>query len=84
MGNVRLLDNGKHDAYYLAEGNNPAIISKETFQAVQIEKQQRSNVIKGKTEVSEKAKNTVRRSRFRKGSFLYLARCIYEIFLLCK
>ena len=34
MGNVRLLDNGKHDAYYLAEGNNPAIISKETFQAV--------------------------------------------------
>jgi site-specific DNA recombinase len=48
MGNVRLLDNGKHDAYYLAEGNNPAIISKETFQAVQIKKQQRSNVIKGK------------------------------------
>lgn len=44
MGNVRLLDNGKHDAYYLAEGNNPAIISKETFQAVQIKKQQRSNV----------------------------------------
>ena len=47
MGNVRLLDNGKHDAYYLAEGNNPAIISKETFQAVQIEKQHRSNVAKG-------------------------------------
>ena len=45
-GNVRLLDDGKHDAYYLAEGNNPAIISKETFQAVQIEKQHRSNVTK--------------------------------------
>jgi len=69
MGNVRLLDNGKHDAYYLAEGNNPAIISKETFQAVQIEKQQRSNVIKGKDGSKRKAKNTVRRSRFRKGSF---------------
>jgi len=37
MGNVRLLDNGKHEAYYRAEGNNPAIISKETFQAVKIE-----------------------------------------------
>ncbi len=44
-GTVRLLDNGKHDSYYRAENNNPAIISKETFQAVQIEKQHRSNVI---------------------------------------
>ena len=56
MGNVRLLDNGKHDAYYLAEGNNPAIISKETFQAVQIEKQQRSNVIKVKDGSKRKGK----------------------------
>lgn len=47
FGNVRLLDNGKHDLCYLAEGNNPAIISMETFQAVQLEKQHRSNVIKG-------------------------------------
>jgi DNA invertase Pin-like site-specific DNA recombinase len=46
IGNARLLDNGKHDSYYLAEDNNPAIISKETFQAVQIEKQHRSNVTK--------------------------------------
>jgi DNA invertase Pin-like site-specific DNA recombinase len=45
-GNVRLLDNGKYDACFLAEDNNPAIISKEIFQAVQIEKQCRSNVIK--------------------------------------
>ena len=30
MGTVRLLDNGKHDAYYRAENNNPAIIPKET------------------------------------------------------
>ena len=44
-GTVRLLDNGKHDSYYQAENNNPAIVSKETFQAVQIEKQHRSNVI---------------------------------------
>jgi hypothetical protein len=47
IGNVRLLDDGKHDAYYLAEDNNPAIISKEMFQAVQIEKQRRSNITKG-------------------------------------
>jgi len=53
---VRLLDNGKHDAYYLAEGNNPAIISKETFQAVQIEKQQRSNVIKSEDSNQKKSK----------------------------
>ncbi len=31
----------------MAEGNNPAIISKEMYQAVQIEKQHRSNVIEG-------------------------------------
>lgn len=47
-GNVRLLDNGKHDLSYLAEGNNPPIISKEMYQAVQLEKQRRSNVIKSK------------------------------------
>ncbi|TFG95203.1 MAG: recombinase family protein, partial [Calditrichales bacterium] len=47
-GNVRLLDDGKHDAYYLSEDNNPAIVSKQTFQAVKIEKQHRSNVIRGK------------------------------------
>lgn len=47
MGNVRLLDNGKHDLCYLAEDNNPAIISKEILQAVQLEKQHRSNVTKG-------------------------------------
>ncbi len=46
IGNVRLLDDGKHDAHYLAQGNNPAIITKEIFQAVQIEKQHRSNVTK--------------------------------------
>ena len=56
IGNVRLLDDGKHSSYYLVEDNNPAIISKETFQAVQIEKQQRSNVIKGKDGSKRKSK----------------------------
>lgn len=56
MGNVRLLDNGKHDSYYRAENNNPAIISKETFQAVQHEKQHRSNVIKGEDTSQRKSK----------------------------
>ena len=55
-GTVRLLDNGKHDSYYRAENNNPAIISKETFQAVQIEKQHRSNVIEGEKGSQRKSK----------------------------
>lgn len=56
IGNVRLLDNGKYEAYYLAEDNNPAIVSKETFQAVQLEKQRRSNVIKGEEGTRRKSK----------------------------
>ena len=56
IGNARLLDNGKHDLYYLAEGNNPAIISKEMYQAVQIEKQHRSNVIEGEEGGKRKSK----------------------------
>jgi len=55
-GTVRLLDNGKHDSYYRAENNNPVIISTETFQAVQIEKQHRSNVIKVKDGSKRKGK----------------------------
>ncbi|MEO1782145.1 recombinase family protein [Enterococcus diestrammenae] len=55
-GNVHLLDNGKHDAYYRAENNNPVIISKETFQAVQIEKQHRSNVTEGEDGSKRKSK----------------------------
>lgn len=54
-GSVRLLDNGKHETVYLCENNNPAIISKETFQAVQIEKTKRSNVIKGENGVQRKS-----------------------------
>lgn len=56
IGNVRLLDNGKHSASYFSEDNNPAIISKERFQAVQLEKQHRSNVIKGEEGSRRKSK----------------------------
>jgi hypothetical protein len=55
MGNVRLLDNRKYEAYYFVEDNNPAIIPKETFQAVQIEKQRRSNMIKSKEGLQRKS-----------------------------
>ena len=55
-GNVRLLDDGKHEAYYLSEDNNPAIISKEMFQAIQIEKQHRSNVIEDEKGSKRKSK----------------------------
>lgn len=46
MGSVRLLEDGKHEAQYLSEDNNSAIISKEIYQAVQIEKSHRNNVAK--------------------------------------
>ena len=55
-GNVRLLDDGKHDFYYKAEGNNPAIIFKETFQAVKLEKLHRSNVTQGEEGTQRKNK----------------------------
>ena len=45
-GDVRLLKTGKSEIHYLATDNNPAIISKELFEAVQIEKARRSNVVK--------------------------------------
>lgn len=45
-GNVKLLKSGKSDVNYLASENNPAIILKETFEAVQIEKGRRSNVVR--------------------------------------
>lgn len=43
-GDVRLLKSGKSEVQYLSSDNNPAIISKEAFEAVQIEKNRRSNV----------------------------------------
>lgn len=45
-GDVKLLKSGNREVQYLSTDNNPAIISKETFEAVQIEKARRSNVIK--------------------------------------
>ena len=44
-GDVELLKSGKSEVHYLVTGNNPAIISKEVFKAVQIEKVRRSNVV---------------------------------------
>ena len=54
-GDVELLKSGKSEVHYLASGNNPAIISKEVFEAVQIEKTQRSNVVKGEDGVKRKS-----------------------------
>lgn len=45
-GDVRLLKSGKSEVQYLSSDNNPAIISKEVFEAVQIEKARRSNIVK--------------------------------------
>ena len=44
-GDVKLLKYGSSEVQYLSTDNNPAIISKELFEAVQIEKVRRSNVV---------------------------------------
>lgn len=43
---VKLLKLGKSEIYYLASGNNPTIISKEVFEAMQPQKAWRSNVMR--------------------------------------
>lgn len=43
-GNVIILKNGLHSESYMSKNNHPAIISEETFKAVQLEKGRRSNV----------------------------------------
>ncbi len=45
-GDVKLLKSGKSEVHYLSSGNNPDIILKEVFEAVQLEKKRRSNVTK--------------------------------------
>ena len=45
-GAVRLFDSESRDIQYLSSDNHPTIISTETFNAVQLEKVKRSNVIK--------------------------------------
>lgn len=53
-GDVKLLKSGNSDIQYLSTNNNPTIISKKIFEAVQIEKNRRSNVIKDEKEIQRK------------------------------
>ena len=46
-GDVRLLKTGKSEVHYLSTDNHQAIISKETFEAVQLERVRRSNIVVG-------------------------------------
>ena len=46
-GDVKLMKSGNRDVQYLSSDNNPTIISKEVFEAVQIEKAKRRNVVEG-------------------------------------
>lgn len=55
-GDVLLLKSGKSDVHYLASDNNPAIISKEVYEAVQMEKERRSNVVIDENVVKRKRK----------------------------
>jgi len=67
IGIVRLLNSGKYEAHYISEDNNPSIISDEQFKAVQIEKANRSNVIKGEDGNQRKNKSTVLRENSKFG-----------------
>lgn len=53
-GDVLLLKSGNNDVHYLSSDNNPAIIAKEDFEAVQMEKGRRSNVVKDENVVKRK------------------------------
>lgn len=55
-GDVKLLKSGNSEVNYLSSGNNPAIISKEVFETVQIEKGRRSNVVKDESGRQRKSK----------------------------
>lgn len=58
-GDVKLLKSGNSEVQYLSTDNNPAIVSKETFESVQIEKARRSNVIDGENGKQRKGKKIV-------------------------
>ena len=55
-GDVKLLKSGKSEVHYLSSDNNPAIISKEVFETVQIEKKRRSNMVKDESGSQRKDK----------------------------
>ncbi|MGX9933636.1 recombinase family protein [Virgibacillus salarius] len=56
IGVVRLLNAGENQEHYVSEDNHPAIISKEQFEAVQMEKKNRSNIVKTEDGVKRKSK----------------------------
>ena len=55
-GDVKLLKSGNSEVQYLSTDNNPAIISKESFEAVQVEKARRINVTSGDSVKQRKSK----------------------------
>ena len=69
-GDVELLKSSKSDVHYLSSGSHPAITFKESFEAVQIEKVRRINVVRdenGSRRKSEKysSKKLKKRLKFR-------------------
>ena len=54
-GDVELLKSSKSEVHYLASGSHPAIISKEVFKTVQMEKGRRSNVVKDENGIKRKS-----------------------------
>jgi hypothetical protein len=55
-GNVRLLKSGNSEVHYMESDNNPEIILSKTFEAVQIKKTKRSNVVRDENSTKRKNK----------------------------
>lgn len=55
-GDVKLLKSGNSKVHYLSSDNNPAVISKEVFEAVQMEEVRRSNVVRDKNGSQRRSK----------------------------
>lgn len=55
-GDVKLMKSVNSDIQYLSEDNNPAIISKEVYEAVQTEKARRTNLTKDENGIRRKTK----------------------------
>ncbi|MEG0388888.1 MAG: recombinase family protein [Niameybacter sp.] len=55
-GDVILLKNSNSEFNYLAKENHTAIIPKETFKAVELEKSHRSNIVEGENGLKRREK----------------------------
>ena len=81
IGEAELLKSDENSTYYLISDNNPAIISKEVFEAVQKRKTQRSNVTVDEEGTKHRSANKYSSKKKQSDNYLHL--CIINDLLLC-